>query len=181
MTRSNVDPRAPLTRHGHSDFKMWMMLVLHVGRLTSQQPASVSRGRICSDNSMCCHTEIEFVDQLSTSSSHSIRTLAQLVSSLTVSRQEQGREDTGVPFFYANGMVPPGKSSTGKTGSEPWSAAFEAGTLPLGHRGCPSPSKPEDCESQNRDEAGKNTGYPPLALTVGISIYNSITLRCAPV
>ena len=29
------------------------------GCLTSQQHASVSQGRICSDNLACCHTEIE--------------------------------------------------------------------------------------------------------------------------
>ena len=32
---------------------------LFVGCLTSQQQASVSQGRICSDNYACCHTEIE--------------------------------------------------------------------------------------------------------------------------
>ena len=30
-----------------------------VGCLTSQRHASVSRGRICTDNFTCCHTEIE--------------------------------------------------------------------------------------------------------------------------
>ena len=34
-----------------------------VGCLTSQQHASVSQGRICSDNLTCCHTEIEVADQ----------------------------------------------------------------------------------------------------------------------
>ena len=36
---------------------------LLVGCLTSQQQASVSQGRICSDNLTCCHTEIEDADQ----------------------------------------------------------------------------------------------------------------------
>ena len=36
---------------------------LFVGCLTSQQHASVSQGRICSDNFACCHTEIEAADQ----------------------------------------------------------------------------------------------------------------------
>ena len=36
---------------------------LFVGCLTSQQHASVSQGQICSDNFMCCHTEIEVADQ----------------------------------------------------------------------------------------------------------------------
>ena len=42
--------------------KMWRMVegvCLFVGCLTSQQHASVSQGRICSDNFTCCHTEIE--------------------------------------------------------------------------------------------------------------------------
>ena len=37
-------------------------LVLFVGCLTSQQHASVSQGRICSDNFTCYHTEIEVAD-----------------------------------------------------------------------------------------------------------------------
>ena len=38
-------------------------VLLLVARLTSQQHASVSQGRICSDNFKCCHTEIEVADQ----------------------------------------------------------------------------------------------------------------------
>ena len=34
-----------------------------LGCLTSQQHASVSQGRICSDKFTCCHTEIEVADQ----------------------------------------------------------------------------------------------------------------------
>ena len=33
------------------------------GCLTSQQHASVSQGRICTDNFTCCHTEIQVADQ----------------------------------------------------------------------------------------------------------------------
>ena len=36
---------------------------LLVGCLTSQQQASVSQGRFCSDSFTCCHTEIEVADQ----------------------------------------------------------------------------------------------------------------------
>ena len=36
---------------------------LLIGCLTSQQHASVSQGRICTDNFTCCHTEIEAADQ----------------------------------------------------------------------------------------------------------------------
>ena len=38
-------------------------LLLFVGCLTSQQHASVSQGRICSDSFTCCHIEIEVADQ----------------------------------------------------------------------------------------------------------------------
>ena len=40
-----------------------LFVCLLVGCLTSQQHASVSQGQICSDNCMCCHTEIEVADQ----------------------------------------------------------------------------------------------------------------------
>ena len=40
-----------------------LCFLLFVGCLASQQHASVSQGRICSDNSMCCHTETEVADQ----------------------------------------------------------------------------------------------------------------------
>ena len=36
---------------------------LLVGCLTSHQHASVSQGRICTDNVTCCHTETEIADQ----------------------------------------------------------------------------------------------------------------------
>ena len=44
----------------------WPLLsMLFVGCLTSQQHASVSQGRICSNNFTCCHTLIEVADQTS--------------------------------------------------------------------------------------------------------------------
>ena len=45
--------------------KRWLRigLLFFVGCLTSQQHASVSQGRICSDNFTCCHTEMEVADQ----------------------------------------------------------------------------------------------------------------------
>ena len=45
---------------------VWELLLL-VGCLTSQQHASVSQGRICSDNFTCCHTEIEVAFHLTQS------------------------------------------------------------------------------------------------------------------
>ena len=47
-----------------ADRKLILRFVcLLVGCLTSQQHASVSQGRICSDNYTLCHTEIEVADQ----------------------------------------------------------------------------------------------------------------------
>ena len=40
-----------------------MDFCLFVGCLASQQHASVSQRQICTDNFMCCHTEIEVADQ----------------------------------------------------------------------------------------------------------------------
>ena len=41
----------------------FVLFCLLVGCLTSQQHASVSQGRICTDKFTCCHTEIEAADQ----------------------------------------------------------------------------------------------------------------------
>ena len=42
---------------------MLLRLLLLAGCLTSQQHASVSQGRICSEKFACCHTETEVADQ----------------------------------------------------------------------------------------------------------------------
>ena len=47
-----------LLSHPQRLFVGWL-----VGCFTAQQQASVSQGRICSDNFTCCHTEIEVADQ----------------------------------------------------------------------------------------------------------------------
>ena len=65
---------------GHSA----VLVCLFVGCLTSQQQASVSQGRICSDNFTCCHTEIEVADQTFNSPSHSILIPGRPVPALTL-------------------------------------------------------------------------------------------------
>ena len=51
-------------KHRHGHLKTTAAAVcLFVGCLASQQHASVSQGRICSDNFTCCHTETEVADQ----------------------------------------------------------------------------------------------------------------------
>ena len=95
--------------------------------LTSQQRASVSQGRICTDNFMCCHTEIEVAD-LSTSPSHSILTPGRPVPALTLSCQAPGRVATGVPIFKSLVWLSPEKSSH-KRDSNPESSVPEADAL----------------------------------------------------
>ena len=60
-----VDPWCVSTNENKREKKLWNSTIfgLLVGYLTSQQHASVSQGRICSDNFTCCHTEIEVADQ----------------------------------------------------------------------------------------------------------------------
>ena len=49
-------------RGNQRNIQGWAKEGFFVGCLTSQQQASVSQGRICSDNFTCCHTEIEVAD-----------------------------------------------------------------------------------------------------------------------
>ena len=73
---------------------------LLVACLTSQEHASVSQARICSDNCTCCHTEIEVADQIFyLTQSQSILTPGGPVSALTLQRQAPGRVATGVPIL----------------------------------------------------------------------------------
>ena len=69
---------------------------LLVGCLASQQQASVSQGRICTDNFTCCHTEIEVADQTFYLTQSSIPTPGRPVPVLTLQRQAPGRVATGV-------------------------------------------------------------------------------------
>ena len=57
-------PRVPIAVYRYlSPKRKRDMSGLFVGCFTSQQQASVSQGRICSDKFTCCHTEIEVADQ----------------------------------------------------------------------------------------------------------------------
>ena len=57
QAESAQEPQKMKSTHVSIFFVCWL-----VGCLTSQQQASVSQGRICSDNFTCCHTEIEVAD-----------------------------------------------------------------------------------------------------------------------
>ena len=60
---SYPEPPSPAPVYASGDaMLLYGFVCLLVGCLTSQQQASVSQGRICSDNFTCCHTEIEVAD-----------------------------------------------------------------------------------------------------------------------
>ena len=64
MPQTKVRKFNPQLRLEPAIYHWWQARnLLFVGCLTSQQQASVSQGRICSDNFTCCHTEIEVADQ----------------------------------------------------------------------------------------------------------------------
>ena len=56
-----VTPRVTIAYYTHAQCVDGEVCWL-VGCLTSQQHASVSQGRICSDDCTCCHTETESAD-----------------------------------------------------------------------------------------------------------------------
>ena len=82
---------------------------LCVDCLTSQQHASVSQGRICSDNFTCCHNEIEAADQTFHLTQSQCTNIEPTSSVLTLYRQAPGRVATGVPIFKSLVWLDPGK------------------------------------------------------------------------
>ena len=66
LIRKNLTPMVNIAGNAEEEKDFHLAddyVCLLVGCLTSQQHASVSQGRICSDNCTCCHTEIETADQ----------------------------------------------------------------------------------------------------------------------
>ena len=65
IIRLGVNVMPIMIREGVKVGHQWLFacLIVFVGCLTSQQHASVTQGRICSNNITCCHTEIEVADQ----------------------------------------------------------------------------------------------------------------------
>ena len=106
-----------------------------VGCLTSQQQASVSQGRICSDNYTCCHTEIEVADQtfyLTQSQYTDTGPTSPSTDPITPSAWQGSHWSAN---FEVSGMTQPRKKSQRKRDSNPGSSALEVDALPLGQRG----------------------------------------------
>ena len=109
---------------------------LLVGCLTSQQHASVSQGRICSDNFTCCHTEIEVADQtfyLTQSQYTDTGPTSPSADPITPGAWQGSHWSANLGHGYDS--TP--KKSRRKRDSNPGSSALEADALPLGQRGGP--------------------------------------------
>ena len=104
---------------------------LLVGCLASQLHASVSQGRICSDNWKCCHTDIKLQIKLSNSTSHSILTLANQSQCWPTPGAWQGSHRSAI-FFKVTGMTRPGTIPKSQSRIEPWASAPELATLTTG-------------------------------------------------
>ena len=96
-----------------------LLLLLFVGCLTSQQHASVSQGRICSDNFTCCHTEIKVADQTFHLTQSQYTDTGPTSLSADPITPGAWRGSHWRAHFEVTGMTRPGKI--------PWQAGFEPG------------------------------------------------------
>ena len=100
-----------------------------VACLTSQQHASMSQGRICSDNYTCCHTEIEVADQtfhLTQSQYTDTGPTSPSTDPITPGVWQGSHRSAN---FKVTGMTRPRKKSRRKRDSNPGSSALEADAL----------------------------------------------------
>ena len=109
--------------------KIWVCLL--VGCLTSQQHASVSQGRICSDNLTCCHTETEVADQtfyLTQSQYTDTGPTSPSADPITPGAW-QGSHCSAIFFFFSHWYDSTPKKSRRKRDSNPGPSALEADVL----------------------------------------------------
>ena len=94
QTNPSADPITPGVWQGSL-----LVCCLFVGCLTSQQQASLSQGRICSDNYTCCHTETEVADQTFYLTQSQYTNIGQTSPSADPIPPEPCRVVPGVPIF----------------------------------------------------------------------------------
>ena len=108
---------------------------LFVGCLTSKQQASVSQGRICSDNLTCCHTEIEVADQTFYLTQSQYTDTGPTSPSANPITRGAWQGSHWSANFWVTGMTRPPKKSRRQRDSNQGSSALKADALPLGQRG----------------------------------------------
>ena len=125
---------------GHCGRMPTTSVCLLVGCLTSQQQASVSQGRICSDNFTFCHTEIEVADPrfyLTQSQYTDTGPTSPSADPITPCAWQGSHWSVN---FEVTGMTRPRKKSRRKRDSNPGSSALEADALTTRPtRRCPPP------------------------------------------
>ena len=133
--KARIKPRVCRSRGGrlnHWAIVCWLVGWL-VGCLTSQQQASVSQRRICSDNFTCCHTEIQLADPtfyLTQSKYTDTGPTSPSADPITPgARQGSQFESRWSANFEVTGMNRPRKKSRRKWDSNPGSSALEADAL----------------------------------------------------
>ena len=102
---------------------------LLVGCLTSQQQASVSQGRICTDNLTCCHTEIDVADQTFYLTQSQYTDTAPTSSSPDPITPGAWQGSHWSANFEVTGMNRPRKKSRRKRDSNPGPSSLEADAL----------------------------------------------------
>ena len=128
MTAGSVRPSLCLLLC-RSDLRHIQTVCLLVGCLTSHQQASVSQGRICSDNFTCCHTEIEVADPtfyLTQSQYTDTGPTSPSADPMTPGAWQGSHWSAN---FYVTGMTRPRKKSRRKRDSNPGPCALEADAL----------------------------------------------------
>ena len=125
-------------------FNTFLANLFFVGCLASQQLASASRLRICSDNFTCCHTEIEVADQtfhLTQSQYTDTRSTSPSTDPITPGALQGNQGCHWSANFKVAGMTRPRKNP-GASGIQTWDLPLSRRTPhPLGQRGGPWRSK----------------------------------------
>ena len=106
------------------EFVCWL-----AGCLTSQQHASVSQGRICSDNFTCCHTEIEVADQTFYFTQSQYTDTGPTCTSTDLITPGVWQGSHWSANFEVTGMTRPRKNPVAKRDWNPGSSALEADAL----------------------------------------------------
>ena len=103
-------------------------ICLFVCCLMSQQHASVSQGRICTDNFTCCHTEIEVADQTFYFTQSQYTDTGQTSPSADPITPGAWQDSHWNANFEVTGMTRPGKIPS-QAGFEPWIFRSRGGRL----------------------------------------------------
>ena len=113
------------------DYVLYRAVRLSVACLTSLKRASISQGKIGSDNFTCCHTEIQVADQTFYLTQSQPTDTGPASPSADPITPGTGRVATGVSIFKSLVSVDPEKIPTAQAGFEPGVCHSLGGTASL--------------------------------------------------